>query len=223
LLCGLAVTIKMPTMHTDPDPQRSIIPHDHKVHDKSKDKGPATLREFFWALNALALQGFGGVITAAHRVIVEQYRWLTPTQFAQAWAVAQVMPGPNIVNLCANLGLQYFGTRGVLVAVAGLLAVPFVLTTTLAALYSQFAHLAWVAGAVHGMSAVAAGLIIASGLRLAHTLPQHVLGMAWVSVLAVSAFVLVGVLRWNLTGVLLGVGLLACTLTWFKLARARDD
>ncbi len=187
-------------------------------------QSPSDLWAFYWALTRLALQGFGGVIAVAQRVLVEQHRWLSAKQFTEAWAVAQVMPGPNIVNLCATLGLQYFGVRGVFVAVAGLLSVPFLLCVTLGAVYGQFAHISWVSGAVRGMAAVAAGLVIAAGLRLAKTLPTHVLGATAVSCLSVTSFVLVALLRWNLTLVLLGLGVLASVLTWRQLkARAAQQ
>jgi chromate transporter len=149
----------------------------------------------------------------AQRVLVDQKRWYTPSEFVEAWAVAQVMPGPNIINLCADLGAKYFGLRGVLVSIAGLLAVPFVIAITLSALYTQFASIAWVAGAVRGMAAVSAGLIMAAGLRLSPTLANHVLGRFWALVLALAGFVMVALLRWPFSAVLLGLGAFACVLT----------
>jgi chromate transporter len=180
---------------------------------------PRDLSDLFWSLNGLALQGFGGVIAVAQRVLVDQKRWYSAEEFVEAWAVAQVMPGPNIINLCADLGARYFGLRGVLTAIAGLLTVPFLITITLAALYTQFADLAWVAGAVRGMAAVSAGLIIAAGLRLGITLPQHILGKPLTYGFAIAGFVMVALLRWNLSAVLLGLGVVACFLTWRALIR----
>jgi chromate transporter len=189
----------------------------------SRSNRPKDLTDLFWSLNALALQGFGGVIGIAQRVLVVQKRWYTPQEFVEAWAVAQVMPGPNIINLCADLGARYFGLRGVFTAIAGLLAVPFLITITLSALYTQFADVAWVAGAVRGMAAVSAGLIIAAGLRLGKSLKQHILGTAWTVVFALTGFILVGLLRWHLSAVLLGLGSLACVLTWRRLNEQSHD
>jgi chromate transporter len=184
---------------------------------------PRDLRDLFWSLNALSLQGFGGVLAVVQRVLVEQRRWYTPTQFVEAWAVAQVMPGPNIINLCADLGARYFGVRGILVSIAGLLAMPFCIAIALSALYTYFADVAWVAGAVRGMAAVSAGIIISAGLRLSNTLPQHVLGAAWAIGLAVTGFVMVGLLRWPLSAVLLGLGFFACVLTWRALSKQKNN
>ena len=38
---------------------------------------PRTLRELFFALNWLALQGFGGVLAVVQLELVERKRWLT--------------------------------------------------------------------------------------------------------------------------------------------------
>jgi chromate transporter len=180
---------------------------------------PRDLSDLFWSLNGLSLQGFGGVLAVVQRVLVEQRRWYTPAQFVEAWAVAQVMPGPNIINLCADLGARYFGIRGVLVSIAGLLLVPFCIAIALSASYTTFADVAWVTGAVRGMAAVSAGIIMSAGLRLSPTLQHHVLGTVWALGFAITGFVMVGLLRWNLSAVLLGLGFIACALTWRVLTR----
>ena len=63
--------------------------------------GPADL---FWSFTVLALQGFGGVLTVVQRELVEKKQWLSLQEFSEDWAVAQVLPGPNVVNLSLMLG-----------------------------------------------------------------------------------------------------------------------
>ena len=70
---------------------------------------PETLGALFWSFTWLALQGFGGVLAIVQRELVERRRWLTREQFVEDWAVAQVLPGPNIVNLSLMLGDRFFG------------------------------------------------------------------------------------------------------------------
>ena len=178
---------------------------------------PADLRELFWVFSKMALQGFGGVVTVIRRTLVDDKRWLTNQQFVEEWAIAQVLPGPNALNLCAILGGRYFGGIGAAVAIMGLLAFPLLLVLCLAVVYTSTQQVAWVAGALRGMGAVAAGLIVATGLRLAVALKGHVLHPALVWGLAVASFVGVAIVRWNLSYVLLGVGLLSCVLTWRAL------
>jgi len=55
---------------------------------------------------------------------VEKRRWLTPRQFVEDWAVAQIMPGPNVVNLSMMIGGRHFGLSGALAALAGITDCP---------------------------------------------------------------------------------------------------
>ena len=97
---------------------------------------PQSPRDLFFSFTWLALQGFGGVLAIVQREMVEKKKWLTPEQFLEDWAVAQVMPGPNVINLALMIGDRYFGLRGALAAVAGMLAIPLVVILALAVLYS---------------------------------------------------------------------------------------
>jgi len=69
---------------------------------------PESLAQLFWAFTWLALQGFGGVLAVVQRVLVERKRWLTLEQFMEDWAVAQVLPGPNVINMAMMIGDRYF-------------------------------------------------------------------------------------------------------------------
>lgn len=178
---------------------------------------PASLLDLFFSFQWMALQGFGGVLTVVQRVLCEQKRWLTEQEFAEDWAVSQVLPGPNVVNLALILGDRYFGIRGALAALAGLFLAPLILVSTLAAFYSQFAHLAAIAGAVKGMGAVAAGMIGAVGLKLLPTLKTSPVGKPIFIAVAVTAFVLVALLRWPLITVILCVGLPSILWTYRQL------
>ena len=71
---------------------------------------PRSPSDLFWSFAVLALQGFGGVAAVAQREIVERRRWMSREEFLEEWAVAQVLPGPNIVNLSLMVGDRYFGT-----------------------------------------------------------------------------------------------------------------
>ena len=80
----------------------------------------------------LALQGFGGVLTVVQRELVEKKRWMTREEFVEEWAVAQIMPGPNVVNLSLMIGARYFGFKGAMAALAGMLTAPLVIVLLLA-------------------------------------------------------------------------------------------
>ena len=171
---------------------------------------PASPWALFVAFSLLALQGFGGVIAIAQRVVVEQRRWLTKTEFLELLAAGQVLPGPNVVNLSLMIGGRYFGLPGALAALTGMLAAPLVIVLLLAALYGSVADTAAAQGALKGMGAVAAGLITASGIKLIAALYKNAMGL-WVFIgLAAITFVAIALLRLPLAWVLLVVGGGAC-------------
>lgn len=188
------------------------------LDDLEPPQEPQTLLDLFFSFTWLALQGFGGVLAVAQRELVEHKRWMTNEEFVEEWAVAQIMPGPNIINLSIMLGGRYFGLPGALSALAGLLAIPLLLVLLIALVYAQYANHPGVAGALRGMGAVAAGLIVATGLKLFPTLKKSALGLGTCIVFGALTFVAVALLHWPLAYVLLGLGLMACALTYRRLA-----
>jgi chromate transporter len=180
---------------------------------------PHSLSELFIAFTLLALQGFGGVLAVVQRELVEKRRWLTLEEFVEEWATAQIMPGPNVVNLALMLGHRYFGFQGAMVALAGMLLAPLVVVLLLAMLYGNFAQNPQVQGALRGMGAIAAGLIVATGLKMIAALKTNPLGRPWCIGLAMATFVAVAWLRIPLAYVIVSLGVLACTLCYRKLAK----
>ncbi|MFC5460806.1 chromate transporter [Massilia niabensis] len=178
---------------------------------------PSSLFDLFVAFTLLALQGFGGVLAVVQRELVERKRWLSEEEFIEDWAVAQIMPGPNVVNLSMMIGARYFGLRGALAALAGMLAIPLVVVLLLATVHARFADNPQVAGALRGMAAVSAGLIAAAGLKLGRSLLRHPLPLFVSIAIALAAFVLVALVRLPLVYVLLGLGGLGFVLTWRRM------
>ena len=179
---------------------------------------PKSLTDLFVSFTLLALQGFGGVLAVVQRELVENKRWMTKEEFVEEWAVAQIMPGPNVINLSITLGARYFGLRGALAALAGMLTFPLLVVLALALVYAQFATNPHVAGALHGMGAVAAGLITATGLKLSSALQRNVMGLPLCIALGVAAFVTIAWLKLPLAWVLVVLGGIGCLAAYRKLA-----
>jgi chromate transporter len=180
---------------------------------------PASCTELFVAFTGLALQGFGGVLAVAQHELCDRRRWLTPAEFLEMLALAQVLPGPNVCNLALMVGDRYFGLRGALAALGGMLAAPLALVLAATALYASFADEPRVAGALRGMGAVAAGLILGTALKLAASLRRNPLGLPGVAAFFAACFAAIAVWRWPLVAVLPALGLPAWALAWRALAR----
>ncbi len=178
--------------------------------------GPTSKSDLFFTFNRLALQGFGGVLAVAQRELVERKGWLSREEFVEMLALSQVLPGPNVVNLGLMLGDRFFGLKGALAAVAGMLAVPLVIVLLLTAAYAEFSHLAVVSGALRGMGAVAAGLIIATAIKLMATLSSNRLGPPLAAAFAILTFVTIVWLRWPLIWVVAGLGTTAVAIAYAR-------
>lgn len=187
------------------------------------EASPRSLTDLFMAFTVMALQGFGGVLAIVQREMVERRRWMTRDEFVEEWAVAQVMPGPNVVNLGIIFGGKHFGWRGSVVAVAGLLCAPSCIVLSLALSYAHFNQVPQVQAALRGMGAVAAGLIAATGLKLVPALAKHPLGWRTAALFSGLTFIAIVVLRLPLAVVIFGIGGLSCVLTWRRLGTAKPQ
>ena len=178
---------------------------------------PESLTHLFLAFSRLALQGFGGVLAVAQRELVERLQWMSKEEFVETLAIAQVLPGPNVVNLSMMIGDRFFGLRGAIAALAGMLAAPAVIVLALAMAYSELARFPVAVNALRGMGAVSAGLILATGIKLLPALKKSPLGRPLALGLALAAFVLIALLRWPLITVLALLGGGGMVVAWWRL------
>jgi chromate transporter len=177
-------------------------------------RGPNSLRDLFFSFSWIALQGFGGVMAIVQRELVEKRQWLTAAEFLDDWAVAQVLPGPNVCNLAVLMGDRCFGARGALAAAAGLMLFPSIVVLALAAFLFNMLDVPLVQGMLRGMGAVSAGLIAGTALKLTRGLRGHPFGAA--GCVGLSGLTLAGaaVLHVPLVWLLLGLGVSGTLLAW---------
>jgi chromate transporter len=170
---------------------------------------PRSKTDLFVSFTLLALQGFGGVLAVVQRELVEKKKWLTVDEFVEDWSVAQILPGPNVVNLALMMGGRAFGLPGALAALAGLLLAPLVLVLLIAAAVAGVADTPTAQGMLRGMGAVSAGLIAAVGIKLIAALKNNPMGQLSSLAIGGLAFVAIALFRLPLAWVLLSLGPLA--------------
>jgi chromate transporter len=166
----------------------------------SRQKVPA-LSELFLGFLGISLSGFGGVLPWARRMLVERRGWLDEREFAEALALCQFLPGPNIINMSIIVGSRFRGVAGALAAFAGLVGVPLLIMMACGALYVRFGDVAALRGALAGLAAGAAGLIVAMAAKMAAPLVRE--GRVPALLFALAAFAAVGLLRLPLYWVVL--------------------
>src|SRR4051812_46769530 len=139
----------------------------------------------------MGLLGFGGVAPWVRQVIVEERRWMDDREFASLLGLSQVLPGANTINAAVLLGDRFRGISGAAAAVLGLMAMPLSIALAIVEAYGAVSQNPYVAAAIAGAGAGAAGLVIGTGVKIARNLkltPRIVL-------VALATFLAVGILR----------------------------
>ena len=161
------------------------------------------------------LSGFGGVMPHARRMLVEDRRWLDDRQFTELLSLGQTLPGPNILNMAVVIGARFHGWFGSILAATALMSAPLIIVLSLATLYGHYAHSARLIQILAAVAAAAAGLVLATGGRLATRMDRN-LGSV---LILLAAFLGNFWLRLPLLGILLVLGPLSIGLAWHSLGR----
>ncbi|UBV43581.1 chromate transporter [Deinococcus taeanensis] len=161
---------------------------------------PASLLRLFMGV---ALVGIGGGLPAHTRRALNTRGWMTDAEFAEAFTLAQLTPGPNAVNLAAMIGARLSGQAGALLAVVG------ILTPGLIVMLAVTAFTLGVPGGLPGplQSALRGAAAAALGVMLTAALPvlKVTAGIRGGPVLAGATFLALAWLHLDLLLVLAGV------------------
>lgn len=160
----------------------------------------------FGAFLKVSLLGFGGPIVWARQILVEQRHWLSDSEFAEILSFCQFLPGPNVVSLAVCIGAKFRGPVGALAALAGFILLPWTVGFAVGAVVLSYAQTALLQGILRGVAATAAGLIIATGIRL--LLPHRRRPLA----LAVAALAFAGLAFAKLPLLVVVVGLMPVSI-----------
>jgi chromate transporter len=118
------------------------------------------------ALSVMSIGGAQAVLPEAQRLVVDQYGWMSAPAFTQAFAVAQVAPGPNVLFF-PLIGWRLLGLAGLLTATGAILAPAGLLAFALGRLLHRGLSPHWTRRVKAGLAPLAAGLMLASGWLLA--------------------------------------------------------
>ena len=148
---------------------------------------PAEWTRYFLRLGAL---GFGGPIAlsaAMQRDLVEDRRWITPDEYKEGLALAQLAPGPLAAQLAIYLGWLRGGVLGATITGIAFVIPSFLMVLLLAWLYLRFGGLPWMQAAFYGIGAAVIAIIARGAIKLAERTVGRDLLLA--SVMLVNAVV----------------------------------
>jgi chromate transporter len=182
-----------------------------------QQEAPAVpLAALFTGFLLVSLCGIGGGgIVWARRIAVETRRWTNDREFAEIVSLCQFMPGPNIVGIAVCVGAKVRGAIGTMAALAGFLVVPWSIGLTLGLLCLKYVHLPVLQNILGGIAAAAAGLLIATGVRL--LMPHR--GRPGGLLCAALAFALITFVRLPLLAVLFSIVPLSIAVAGIEGAR----
>jgi chromate transporter len=166
---------------------------------------PAIFAAFFW----LGVTSFGGNTAAwLYHQIVQRRHWVTDAEFLSDVALGRIMPGSGGVNLTVQVGQRLRSAAGAAAAVVGLLSGPLVIVLALAAAYTRVGWSPAVHAVLDGIAAAAIGLTFATGLRLLPSGSARLIPLA----VTLATVLCVGVLRWPMLPVVLGLAPISISL-----------
>ena len=122
----------------------------------------------FALLSLMAIGGVSSVLPDMQRYVVEAHHWLNDKQFADAYALGQAAPGPNMMFVTL-LGWQLAGWAGALVATLAIICPPIVLTMGVTRLNARNPDAPLGRAVRGGLGPIAIGLTLSSGWILARS------------------------------------------------------
>ena len=130
---------------------------------------PEILAEIGWRFAALSLLAVGGInalLPEFHRIVVDVEGWMTSSEFADLFALAQLAPGPNAM-VVSLLGWKVAGVAGAFVATLAVCGPSSVLCYFAMRRWERMRDARLRRVVQSALAPVAIGLILASGFTLA--------------------------------------------------------
>jgi chromate transporter len=137
----------------------------------------------FLGLSLFSLGGGNTLLTEYHHISVEQFCWLTPSQFADLYALAEAAPGPSSM-LVGLLGMGAGWSEGpgwaLLSAYGAELAIllPSTLLMVVACLrWNRLRDSPWRIAFERGLGPITLGILFAVGLKILHSADTNTPGL----------------------------------------------
>jgi len=184
----------------------------------------ATLGGLFLSFLKIGLVGFGGgvaVLAQIRTLTVRKRQWLTDSDFAEAVALAQSLPGTSAGNAVTYIGVRLRGWRGATAAMSGFILPSMLIMIGLAIAYKHVHNFAGSERFFHGLNGAVVALILVTAWRMG----KSILTRRWQWALAVLSFFAVAIFDATVLEVVLAAGLIGIYFDAFgekQLSRLRN-
>jgi chromate transporter len=126
----------------------------------------AILAAHLLLLSSISFGGFPTVLPNVHDLTTAN-GWLTDREFADLFAVSQVMPGPNMILMMSFVGLKVGGIPGAIASALATFAPPCVMYYVSYVLWDRFREMPWQRIVRRALAPLTMGLVIAGGYVMA--------------------------------------------------------
>jgi len=128
---------------------------------------PLALTAHLLVLSSISFGGFPTVLPDVRHFVVTTQGWMTDQDFSQFFAIAQSIPGPNMILMMGFVGWKVWGFPGAIVSSMATFGPPCVIYFVAYRLWYRFRGAAWQPTVRNGLVPVTIGLVIASGTVMA--------------------------------------------------------
>ncbi|MCK1737594.1 chromate transporter [Bradyrhizobium sp. 138] len=157
----------------------------------------------FGLMSLFAVGGAAAAVPEMHRIAVEVHHWMTEKQFTDAYAIAQLSPGPNVL-IVTLIGYAVAGIPGAMAATLAMCLPTALLAYYVSRLLNRPNQSRWPGLIQTALVPLSIGLMAASALVLAQSTDRTIIAVLLTAMVAVIA----SVSRINPLWLLLAGGLL---------------
>lgn len=118
-------------------------------------------------LSSISFGGFPTILPDVRNFVVATHEWLTDQEFANCFAMAQAVPGPNMILMMSFIGWKVGGISGALAGALATFGPPCVMYFAAYRLWERFRAAPWQSIVRGGLVPVTFGLVIAGGTIMA--------------------------------------------------------
>ena len=129
--------------------------------------GPVALTAHLALVSSISFGGFPTVLPDVRNFVVDTHGWMTNQEFANLFAVAQSIPGPNMILMMSLVGWKVWGFPGALTSAIATFGPPCTMYFTAYRLWDRFRDAPLQPIVRRGLVPVVMGLVIASGTVMA--------------------------------------------------------
>jgi chromate transporter len=130
---------------------------------------PLALTLHLALLASIAFGGIPAVLPDIRQFVVETNGWVTGQEFANYFAIVQVIPGPNMILMMSFIGWKVWGVPGAAASALATFGPPCAMYYTGFRLWDRFRAAPWQRIVRRGLAPVTIGLVIAAGTVMAQT------------------------------------------------------